>query len=137
MLIDIIILYLTHICTIHRGGSIITKKSKKGQSYRHVPAFILLFLARENLYGAALLNTMQRELPFSLVDSAVIYRTLQDLEESQAVKSYWETDTPGPARKWYEITPKGLEKLAEFKEDIEMRKKNFEFFLENYEKVPK
>ena len=105
--------------------------------YRYVPAFILLFLTRNNLYGAALFNKMQREIPFCYADSAVIYRTLQVLEEEGSVKSYWETDTPGPAKKWYEITTKGLERLAEYKEDIETRKKNFEFFLESYEKITK
>lgn len=112
-------------------------KSKKGQTYRHAPAFILLFLAQENSYGAALLNKMQRDLPVCRADSAVIYRALQDLEEDGAVKSSWETDTSGPARKWYEITKKGLEQLAEFKQDIEMCKNNFEFFLESYKKIIK
>ncbi|MCL6635293.1 MAG: PadR family transcriptional regulator [Peptococcaceae bacterium] len=111
------------------------KKSKKGQAYRYAPAFILLFLAREDLYGAALFNRMQREIPFCHADSAVIYRTLQDLEEEGSVKSCWETDVSGPARKWYQITARGLEKLAEFSEEIEMRKKNFEFFLDSYEKM--
>jgi DNA-binding PadR family transcriptional regulator len=110
-------------------------RSKKGQTYRHTPAFILLFLARENLYGAALLSKMQDELPQCFADSAVIYRSLQELEDEVSVKSWWETDVSGPARKWYEITAKGLERLAEFKEDIDMRKKNFEFFLESYKKI--
>jgi len=113
------------------------KKSTKGQTYRHTPAFILLFLAQENLYGAALLNKMQRDLPSCRADSAVIYRTLQELEGEGSVIAYWETDTSGPARKWYEITGKGLERLAEFTADIEMRKKNFEFYLETYKKIPK
>lgn len=104
--------------------------SRKGQAYRHTPAFILLFLARESLYGAALMAAMQRELPCYVVDSAVIYRALKDLEQEGAVESYWETDISGPARKWYTITDRGLERLAEFKADIEMRMRNFEFFLD-------
>lgn len=112
------------------------KGSKKGQTHRHISAYILLFLAREDLYGAALLNTMQKELPNFLGDGAAVYRSLQELEAEAAVKSYWETDVSGPARKWYEITPRGLEKLAEFKEDIEKRKRNFEFFLDAYENFP-
>ncbi len=111
------------------------EKSRKGQAYRHTPAFILLFLAREDLYGASLLNVMQRELPSYAGDSAVIYRALQGLEMDGAVRSYWETDLSGPARKWYAITEKGFERLAELKEDIEMRMRNFEFFLGLYEKV--
>lgn len=111
-------------------------KSKKGQAYRYAPAFILLFLTRENLYGAALYNKMQREIPSCHADGAVVYRTLQDLEEEGAVKSYWDTNTPGPAKKWYQITERGLERLEEFKEDIEAHKKNLEFFLDSLEKIP-
>lgn len=111
------------------------KNLNRGQNYRHTPAFILLFLARENLYGAALLNKMHGELPCCRADSAVIYRSLQELEEEGAVKSYWETDTSGPARKWYQITEKGLERLKEFKDDIEMRKRNLEFFLDAYKNI--
>ena len=112
-------------------------KSRKGQAYRHTPAFILLFLARGDLYGASLLQIMQRELPCYSADTAVIYRALQELETSGAVRSYWETDVSGPARKWYAITEKGFERLAELREDIEMRMRNFEFFMEVYEKVKK
>lgn len=111
------------------------EKSKKKQAYRHTPAFMLLFLAREDLYGAALLNTLQRELPCYQTDSAVIYRSLQELEEDGSVSSYWETDTSGPAKKWYKITDKGQKRLSEFKDDIEMRKKNLEYFLESYKKL--
>lgn len=106
------------------------RKSKKGQTFRHTPAFILLFLARENLYGGALLSKMESQLPSYNPDSAAVYRALQELEEEEAVKAYWETDISGPARKWYEITEKGYERLAEFKEDIEKRMRNFEYFLQ-------
>jgi PadR family transcriptional regulator, regulatory protein PadR len=109
-----------------------TKGSRKGQAYRHTPAFILLFLARESLYGHALMTVMEKELPSYVADGAVIYRALKDLEQEGSVTSHWETDVPGPARKWYTITDRGMDKLAEFKEDIEMRKRNFEFFLESY-----
>ncbi len=113
------------------------RESKKGETYRHAPAFILLFLARENLYGAALLSKMQEELPRCFADSAVIYRSLQELEEEGSVSSYWETDTSGPARKRYEITAKGFQRLDQFKEDIEIRKKNLEYFLKSYKIIVK
>jgi DNA-binding PadR family transcriptional regulator len=117
-----------------KGVDEMPKKNRRGQGYRYAPAFVLLFLARESLYGAALFNKMQKEVPFCHADSAVIYRTLQDLEEENAVQSRWETDVSGPARKWYRITAKGLEKLVEYRKEIEMRRKNFDFFLEAYEK---
>ncbi len=111
------------------------RKSKKGQTYRHTPAFILIFLARENLYGGALLNKMESQLPSYNADSAAVYRSLQELEKEGAVKAYWETDISGPARKWYKITEEGFERLAVLKEDIEMRMRNFEYFLNSYEKI--
>jgi DNA-binding PadR family transcriptional regulator len=114
-----------------------TRESKKGETYRHAPAFILLFLARENLYGASLLSKMQEELPRCFADSAVIYRSLQELEEDGSVEACWETDVSGPARKWYAITARGYERLAQFKEDIEIRKKNLEFFLKSYKIIVK
>ena len=112
-----------------------TKDSKKGQAYRHTPAFILLFLAKEDFYGASLLNTIQRDLALDSMDSPVIYRTLRDLEAEGSVESYWETNITGPARKWYKITSKGLDKLENLKEDIEMRRKVFDNFIEIYNKL--
>jgi PadR family transcriptional regulator PadR len=113
------------------------KRTKNGQVYRHTPAFILLFLSKEDLYGAAMLNKLQNELPCYHTDSAVIYRTLQDLEAEEFVNSYWVTDTAGPARKCYQITAKGRERLIEYKEDIEMRMKNLEYFLKSFNELPK
>lgn len=108
----------------------------KLRSYRHLPAFVLILLARKNFYGAALLNAMKQEMPFFFnTDLSLIYRVLQDLESIGAVTYYWETDTSGPARKWYQITDVGLKKLAEYKEDIEKRIKNFVFFMERYESI--
>jgi PadR family transcriptional regulator, regulatory protein PadR len=105
----------------------------KRNSHRHIAAYLLLLLSKQNLYGAALLNMMREKLPFVLADSAVIYRTMKDLEKEGSVKSSWETDDiTGPARKWYEITDKGKQKLSELAKDIEMRKKNFEYFLDEY-----
>lgn len=74
-------------------------------------------------------------MPRSRADSAAVYRSLQDLEDAGAVDSYWDTTEPGPARKWYKITDRGLDKLTEFKLDIEASKKNLEFFLNYYEKL--
>jgi len=82
-----------------------------------------------------LLNKMEEELPFNLIDGPSLYRSLQDLEKEGDVESYWDTSEPGPAKKWYRINPKGMEKLEEFRQDIEMRKKNLEYFLNTFRKL--
>ena len=112
-----------------------SEKNTKKQAYRHAPAFMLLFLAMEDQYGASLLNKLLNELPYFHTDSAVVYRSLQELEENGSVVSYWETNVSGPAKKWYKITDVGRLQLAEYKTDIEKRKKNFEYFLAAYENM--
>ncbi|MZP30015.1 PadR family transcriptional regulator [Heliobacterium undosum] len=102
---------------------------------RHLPAFILLFLAQEPAYGLTLLKQLEQRLPHNNADSAAVYRALQELEKSEAVESYWDTSDPGPAKKWYKISPQGFRILDDFKKDIEQRKSNIEFFLSEYAKL--
>lgn len=109
--------------------------TRKGQQYRHTPAFLLLFLAQSASYGGALLARLESEMPHCQADSAVVYRTLQDLEEEGSVESYWEHASVGPGRKWYRITEAGRQKLQEHKEDIEMRIRNLQYFLETYQSM--
>lgn len=110
-------------------------KGKNRRTYRFTPAYILLFLSAQNLYGSAIRNMFHDKLPLYNVDSAVIYRSLQELEKEGALRSHWETENPGPATKWYEITEIGRKKLAHYKEEIEIRKQNLDFFLETYRQL--
>lgn len=103
--------------------------------FRHTPAFILLFLAQKPAYGALLFKRLDEEMPFNLIDTPALYRALNNLEKEGAVEAYWDTSEPGPAKKWYRITQKGIEKLGELKQDIERRKRDLDFFLEAYEKL--
>ncbi|MFD1177739.1 PadR family transcriptional regulator [Paenibacillus puldeungensis] len=111
-------------------------RAKNRRTYRFAPAFILLFLAEKSLYGSAILSEFRDRLPDYSVDSAVIYRSLQELEKEGSLKSSWNTETPGPATKWYEITDIGLQKLANYYGDIEKRKRNLDFFLSTYSQLP-
>ena len=102
---------------------------------RHTSAYILLFLAQESAYGLTLLNKMEEQIPHNNIDGSAIYRALKDLENSGFVQSYWDTNDPGPAKKWYQITEAGLQELDEFKTDIEMRVDNLQFFLRTYQEL--
>ncbi len=104
------------------------------KSYRHLPAFVLVLLAKEDLYGAAILNKMKLDMPFFFdTDLSLIYRLLQDLESIGAIAHYWDTTKPGPARKWYKLTKIGFDELTNYKKDIEKRMENFIFFMNVYE----
>ena len=102
---------------------------------RHTPAFLLLFLIDAPSYGALLLKRLETELPHVFSDSAIVYRSLQDLEKRGWVNTSWEMKETGQPRKWYTITPAGKQALAEFAEDISKRQANFEYFLNRYQVV--
>ena len=102
---------------------------------RFIPAFVLLFLAEEPAYGSAILQRMAERMPHNRADSAAVYRALKDLERLKAVESCWDTSEPGPAKKWYKITEAGFKKLAEFKDEITVRKQNLEFFLTTFDNL--
>ncbi|SDF86027.1 PadR family transcriptional regulator [Sporomusa acidovorans] len=104
---------------------------------RHTPAFLLLFLAQKPSYGAALLAKMKGELPYCFADSAIVYRSLQDMEKQGLLETKWKIIEGGQPQKWYKITPKGISALADFAIDIKQRRENLDFFLARYNEVIK
>jgi PadR family transcriptional regulator, regulatory protein PadR len=74
-------------------------------------------------------------MPFNLIDTPTLYRKLIDLEKVWAIEANRDTSEPGPAKKWYKITQKGMEKLDDLKQDIERRKQDLDFFPGNLRKV--
>ena len=99
---------------------------------RHTPAFLLLNLSDGPAYGNMLVKKMEEELPFCFSDSAIIYRSLKDMENNELVKTSWEIKETGNPVKWYSITPKGLKMLDILSDDIQKCHANLEFFLSKY-----
>ena len=107
----------------------------KQKHRRHAPAFILLTIAKEPTHGLGILNKMESSVPENRLDTAIVYRTLKDLEKDGYVSSTWEDSGSGPKRKVYSITDSGIECLAEYKKDIERSILNLERFLELYDEL--
>ncbi len=101
---------------------------------RHTPAFLLLMLSDGPSYGAQLLTRLESELPHCFSDSAIVYRSLAQMDKQGLVETRWVTEGAGQPRKWYFITRKGRMALGEYAEDIERRVKNLTFFLDRYRK---
>ena len=108
--------------------------AKSRKSPRHSPAFILLFVARGQYHGGAILKMMEEEIPYFLGDSSMVYRILQELEEVGDITSEWETPESGRPIRKYRITDKGLNTLLEAEDDIRRRIDNHLFFLKELEK---
>lgn len=70
---------------------------------------LLLLLKEEPGYGYDLVTRL-KELGID-DDSAAVYRALRSLEQRDAVYSYWNTSSTGPARRMYRLTPSGEEML--------------------------
>jgi len=108
---------------------------KKQQPYRHLPAFILLALARGPLHGAAIHAALLERMSNFKPDTGAVYRALQQLERDKEVKATWETSCPGPAKKIYQLTPLGWQRLEYWRKEIELRIGNLNYFLRTYRHI--
>lgn len=98
---------------------------------RHLPAFILLALTEGPLHGHAIRAALAERFPDYKADPGATYRTLQSLEEAGEVAFHWETESRGPARKVYTLTPLGWERLEFWRSDIEGRLAILQLFLDH------
>jgi len=100
-----------------------------------IPALLLL-LAEEPSHGYELTERYSN-LGFTDADSdpGAIYRTLKLLESEGFIKSRWQTEDSGPAKKVYSITHEGLEILSGWVAELKKRKKTLEIFLDRYNKL--
>lgn len=79
-------------------------------------AFILLIIAEEPTHGYDIAQKLDDFgcLIKNTGQMGGLYRLLSDLEADELIIADWETDKPGPAKKTYRVTNKGVEKLSEF-----------------------
>jgi len=111
------------------------KGVRKKQEYRHLPAFILLVLTQGPAHGGAVHAALSKKLPAYNADTGAVYRTLLEMEQNGEIEFTWDTSSSGPARKIYQLTPAGWEKLAYWKKDIEGRLEYLNIFLKSYKKI--
>lgn len=68
------------------------------------------------------------------VDAGTVYRTLRQLEKEGLVRSLWETEGPGPAKRVYEFTPKAVGALAMWADKLEEMVQRLKSFHQQLEK---
>lgn len=73
---------------------------------------LLLVLAEKPAHGYELAKRLS-EMHLGFRGSGSVYGELRKLERAGLVRSFWETDSGGPGRKIYELTPPGVETLDE------------------------
>ena len=104
-----------------------------GKMMRFVEPCLLFFLSQHASYGYELMAKLDGfGFPKANPDPAMVYRTLRYLEKEGFVLSKWNTKEAGPAKRIYELTPKGLGLLHLWAEGIATRKQVLEKFLRLY-----
>lgn len=73
-----------------------------------LPTAALGALSTEPLYGYGFSQRLERA-GWGTVTGGTLYPILRSLEASGLLTSRWQADRPGPARKYYELTPQGRE----------------------------
>lgn len=117
----------------HKSENISKCSCTGGRASRYLVPALLLLLAEKGSHGYELTERYS-ELGFTEAnfDPGAIYRTLKLLEAEELIKSRWDTEEIGPAKKIYSIAPEGIEMLSGWSAHIVKRKKIFEVFIERY-----
>lgn len=87
-----------------------------GNLYRFVEPVVLLLLKKKGRsYGYDLSGDLEKyALTDAEIERAALYRALRQLENNGNVKSEWDVDNAGPARRVYRLTAKGEKHLQEW-----------------------
>jgi len=79
---------------------------------------VLALLGRGETYGYEIIQRIQELSDGRIVYSANrLYPLLHDLENRNLVSATWHHDGPGPGRKYYRLTKKGAQAMAQAKRD--------------------
>jgi len=92
---------------------------------------LLLLLAEKPAHGYELMERLgQEEDPGA--DPGLLCRTLRHFEEEGLVRSSWDTEGRGAARRVYEVTDEGIDYLHAWAVNIRRTRERLERFLSDY-----
>ena len=101
---------------------------------RFVEPSLLLLLRERAMHGYELLERIPEIAGEEVrVDVGNVYRVLRALEEEEIVRSEWDADLPGPAKRTYELTDAGRRLLDRWAEALRQAQDVLGGFLRRYE----
>ena len=104
-----------------------------GRMLGFIQPWLLLLLSEKSAHGYQLLDKLNQNEDTRGIDPGFLYRTLRQFEEDGLVKSSWDMEGRGPARRVYEITPDGIEYLHTWVDHIRNTRERLGRFLQTYE----
>jgi len=98
-----------------------------------IQPWLLLLLSEKSAHGYELLDKLNQNEDTKGMDPGFLYRTLRQFEQDGLVKSSWDVEGRGPARRVYEITPDGIEYLHAWVDHIRNTRERLGRLLETCE----
>jgi PadR family transcriptional regulator, regulatory protein PadR len=92
---------------------------------------VLLLLRERPAHGYELLDQLP-ELTGERIDMGNLYRVLRALEEDGLVRSEWNAELPGPAKRTYELTEAGVRVLDDWAAALSGSRDRIDAFLQRY-----
>jgi poly-beta-hydroxybutyrate-responsive repressor len=120
--------------TIHRGQEQACE-CPTGLSGRYVQPCLLLVLSQKDSYGYEMISEVQKL--GATTDPSAVYRALRKMEGEGLVKSEWNTEGVGPAKRFYKITPEGEDLLHSWVVVLKGHKESLDQFLNEYRREMK
>lgn len=93
---------------------------------------LLLQLVKKPAHGYELMEALSATADDPAPDPGTLYRTLRALEEDGLVRSAWDTEGAGPARRVYELSDQGVEFLHAWAVSIRGTRAQLDRFLAGY-----
>ncbi len=124
----------------HKSDEFRSGVHSRGTAERRGPRllqpFMLLLLKQNEAHGYELLEKVHAFGFHSMPpDPGAIYRNLRHMESEGWVKSKWDSEGSGPARRIYSITPQGEELLHGWTLTLRKRRDSLNQFLDLYESL--
>lgn len=117
-----------------RGGR--GPRKHRGRVMSFLQPCLLVMLHQGAAHGYNLLNGLEEfGFPPGRSDPSLVYRALREMEEIGMVTSEWDSDSLGPQRRVYQITPQGEEYLAVWVADLRQTREEVNRLLAAYKEV--
>jgi DNA-binding PadR family transcriptional regulator len=97
------------------------------------PSVLLLLRDSPGAHGYELLDALGEVFPGARPDMGNLYRLLRSLEDEGFVRSEWDAESPGPARRRYWLTPEGERLLAAWAAALARARDRIDDFLRRHE----
>ena len=94
---------------------------------------LILLLLQKPAHGYELMERLSADADVPGADPGLLYRTLRQLETDGMLRSTWDTEGQGPARRLYKVTPEGVDFLHTWAARTRQIRERLGQFLVQYE----